>query len=399
MERELFISNSTFGEVEILEVYDFYDQPLLFSAIDRLNRLYFVYNFEGDLTIDRWLMVSVSEDRLKAIRKGGVDIRSALANPETKQNYIITCDKKNGFTYSTRLIETDEINLDLLPISGFSLNIEEEIAYKLFQTKIKEKSDSSNRIITELIFHLKNTFSHEAPVKLFTDVLSEFQSMVFAAADLIHSKSPSLSGPFSSDTMEIGELLVMDVSPSSFKVILGSSNFVDLYGNSKLIEPINIISNLFNIGDDLDSLKSEFEKFNPRLIKNYYYLLSNLVSEDLDHFEFNWVVPKAKTTQKSSITREIANKVKTYIELSDQSTSEEFIIFGKLVAASIPRKTCEIIDNELNKVYECRQVSESLIEGRTLGTSYKARIQKIMTKTPSTGLTKDEHILLNLTDL
>lgn len=399
MEREIFFTNGKFGDVEILEVYDFYDQPLLFSAIDSLNRLYFVYNFDGDFTIDQWLMVSVSEDRLKAIRKGGVDVRTAFANPETEQNYIIICDKKNGFTYSTRLIEKDEINLELLPISGFSLNIEEEIAYKLYQTKIKEKSDSSNRIVTELIFHLKNTFAHEAPVKLLTEVLSEFQSVVFAAADLIHSKSPSLSGPYSSETMEIGELLVMDFAPSSFKVVLGSSNFVDLYGNSKLIEPIKIVSDLFNIGDDIDSLKSEFEKLNPRLIKNYYNLLSNLVHEDLANFEFNWIVPKSKTAQKSSITREVANKVKTYIELSEKSTYEEVIIYGKLVAASIPRKTCEIEDNEFKVIFECKKVSEGLIEGRTLGTSYKARIQKIMTKTPSTGLTKDEYILLNLTDL
>ena len=70
------------GKLEIIEIYDYYDQPILFACKNAAGHFYFVVAADEDEQHETWLYVEVSLERLNLIRSGTIDLHDAFAYPE-----------------------------------------------------------------------------------------------------------------------------------------------------------------------------------------------------------------------------------------------------------------------------------------------------------------------------
>ena len=70
------------GKLEIVEVYIYYDQPVLFSCKNAAGHLYLVLAADENDQYETWLYAAVSVERLNHIRSGAIDLHDAFADSE-----------------------------------------------------------------------------------------------------------------------------------------------------------------------------------------------------------------------------------------------------------------------------------------------------------------------------
>jgi NADH:ubiquinone oxidoreductase subunit F (NADH-binding) len=105
------------GDVEILEIYLFYDWPQVFSCVDEENDqkyLAIALDEDEDETYMVWMYVSISDARLSSIESGQTSLREAALQAEKGYVYIITDyweDKSKG---SLKTMMVDDIPEDYL---------------------------------------------------------------------------------------------------------------------------------------------------------------------------------------------------------------------------------------------------------------------------------------------
>ena len=99
----LLPQDTELGNLEIIEVYEYYDQPCLFSCKNQLGDIFLaIWSTE-----EMWLYVSVTEDKLKE----KIQIRDFYLNSEKGFIYQVTGNK-------VEKINCNELVDDWLPMPG-----------------------------------------------------------------------------------------------------------------------------------------------------------------------------------------------------------------------------------------------------------------------------------------
>ena len=111
------------GRLEILETFEYYDQPVLFSCKNAAGHLYLVVAADENEQNETWLYAGVSEERLSLIRSGAIDLHDAFAAPEDGflVQAIVPYDNRTPFRFET--IQPDKLSKDMLPIPGERLDL------------------------------------------------------------------------------------------------------------------------------------------------------------------------------------------------------------------------------------------------------------------------------------
>lgn len=106
------------GKLEPIEVYEFYDKPVLFSCHNALGSIFLAVSIaEGDDS-ETWLYIELSLDRFQSIRSGRMDLHDAFIQVEDAFVYKVLTpfNKEEGVTVECMFIR--EIPRDILPLSG-----------------------------------------------------------------------------------------------------------------------------------------------------------------------------------------------------------------------------------------------------------------------------------------
>ena len=118
----------TFGTLEILTTYEYYDGPVLFSGVVRgglTDGFIYICVFcdeEQDGRIHRWMVVHVSPERLKKIEEGEIDIHDAFYYGEDGYVTVISDDTSPKGAHGTWTTPPDNIPKDYFPIKGERLS-------------------------------------------------------------------------------------------------------------------------------------------------------------------------------------------------------------------------------------------------------------------------------------
>jgi hypothetical protein len=108
------MSQIALEDLEIIEVYGFYDKPLLFSCKNE-SELYFALCVDGSDFTEIWLYASISADHLQAIVKGEVELRHVFNQAEDGFVYRVKIAVENEKLLSITRIECSEITDEDLP--------------------------------------------------------------------------------------------------------------------------------------------------------------------------------------------------------------------------------------------------------------------------------------------
>ena len=114
------------GKLEIVEVYEYYDQPVLYSCKNAKGHFYLVVAADEDDQYLTWLCAAVSTDRLDWIRSGKVDLHDAFAHPESADVVQVKVPYNEQASVQVDFIQSNLIPEDMLPVPGECLDLEIE---------------------------------------------------------------------------------------------------------------------------------------------------------------------------------------------------------------------------------------------------------------------------------
>ena len=118
------------GKLEIVEVYTYYDQPVLFSCKNAAGHLYLVLAADEKDQYETWLYAAVSVGRLNHIRSGAIDLHDAFADTEDGFLLQVMVPYDGQTLPRTEPIQSNRISEEMLPIPGERLNLK-----TVFQTR------------------------------------------------------------------------------------------------------------------------------------------------------------------------------------------------------------------------------------------------------------------------
>ena len=112
------------GKLEIVEVYEYYDQPVLYSCKNAAGHFYLVVAAAEDAKFLTWLCVAVSTERLNLIRSGKIDLHDAFADSENPYAIQVKVPYEEHAPIQTDFIQSNQIPENTLPIPGECLDLE-----------------------------------------------------------------------------------------------------------------------------------------------------------------------------------------------------------------------------------------------------------------------------------
>jgi hypothetical protein len=115
---------TSLGKLELIEVYEFYDEPILFSCRNASDAIFMaVFADEGD-DFETWLYVGVSRRRFERIRSGAIDLHDAFSEAEDGIVFQIQIPYDESAQAPIIPIPSGAIDKDMLPLPGEFIKLE-----------------------------------------------------------------------------------------------------------------------------------------------------------------------------------------------------------------------------------------------------------------------------------
>jgi hypothetical protein len=121
------------GPLELVETYEFYDEPVLYVCRDHTDRLYL-----GALAADEqgrkvWLYAPLSPQRHRHVRSGGMDLFNAFRSVEggTLLRVVVRRDDGGvGEQPEAEWVAASTVSDDMLPVAGEMLDLDTVRAHR-----------------------------------------------------------------------------------------------------------------------------------------------------------------------------------------------------------------------------------------------------------------------------
>lgn len=88
--KNIFISHKLFGNLVFRNVYEFYDEPRLFSVTNEVSSMYLVYWIGDTKEYSSWFIIPISPNKLEQFERKKFDIYSVLT--EQEQSFFYTAN-------------------------------------------------------------------------------------------------------------------------------------------------------------------------------------------------------------------------------------------------------------------------------------------------------------------
>lgn len=146
------------GKLELIEVYEFYDQPILFSCRNASDAIFMGVFAAEDDNFETWLYAGVSLHRFNQIRSGAIDLHDAFSEVEDGIIFQIKVFYDERIPVSMP-ISTTQIPDDMLPLPGEFINLEtstlpeldEDLEWKSLQKQFEDLSEPEHDVTGTLI--------------------------------------------------------------------------------------------------------------------------------------------------------------------------------------------------------------------------------------------------------
>jgi hypothetical protein len=117
-----------FERLVLLESYEYYDRPLLFSCVEEsTGRLFLAVLVNEHITIEEWLYVETSRHRLIDIRSGLISLHDAFTKSENGYVFRALIDKLRYGNERFEISPSLELQVNQVPAQGERLNIQEPL--------------------------------------------------------------------------------------------------------------------------------------------------------------------------------------------------------------------------------------------------------------------------------
>ena len=381
------------GKLELIEVYEFYDRPILFSCRNASDAIFIGVFADEDDNFETWLYVGVSPHRFNRIRSGAIDLHDTFSEVEDGIIYQIKVPHDEQMPLSMPIPST-EIPDDMLPLPGEFMNLETSTLPELDED-IERKSRQIRQEIISLSLNFDGEFRTEAPTNTLSDILGSFQGTVNAVGESL-TEGSNVHGRIPESVLSDMQTSVTRMGAGSFKLELASTQLTDVFGESKCGDAMQELVNLLKIGSNPNELREHLIRLKSRVANRYVSLLESL-SGVVRETKIVWASPKEGRGDSAylpaTVARETIDIIKQFTDLFESDHNVEGTLIG--VFTDNKKFGIEAQDGTIFKG-EILDEAFSTASSATISNRYIATIREVTSIQPVTEETKTEYYLVDL---
>lgn len=381
------------GDLKVLEVYEFYDEPVLFAARNERDSTYLVTLVRDDDERRRWLYAPMSARRFQEVRSGGVDLYMAFRAVEGEHVFAVDVPKDGSPASGTWALSVDLDEAEL-PEPGECLALPTATASVPAVDPVRAAHQAHKEVMT-LHFHFRGMTRTEAPAGLFGQLLDNLQQLVFAVGQFVRG-TPSVRGGIPRSILSDTTLGFAGVFPSSFGVELHADRSSDLFGWSPLRAVLEQLFRLLEATASEDNLLAVLSELKGRSGTKYRQFLIRFAG-GVQKVEIRWGSPSSDTFRTVTITDDTAEQAVAAIGRMRPEPPSEFEVTARLVGINVRTKTYEIWDVSENQKFSGRIHEDAMpsAEHATVNELYVVQLRE-ETVVSATGEPETKYRLLQL---
>lgn len=387
--------NSTLGNIRLLDVYDYYDIPRLFSCVNNIGQIYIVINYDefGDTT--KWYYLPTSLFKYNQLKSSSIDIRKAFLESELGLIYDVSLNHSNGNS-EIDVIAVDNIDTSNLPEHGEMLSRTKSVS-DLESDKLLPAALSSGKESIDLRFQFKKQADRSiAPLRHLGNVSVSLQQFVDDLSAFFQGVLPK-RGRLPVELLRDSELCVSGYFIKSFGINIVAANRSDFFGDSCVNKPLETIMTLFDGERTIDCINELLHPLGARCASKYRILLEQLMAADADII-IEHASPKTGLQTRSSLSVDQAKTIVSIVKQLEKELFEKYIVPCKLIAFNSRTYHFEIETLEDGQRLTGKAEQDAIPETMmvVIYENYNATIQETIEVSPITGEQKKKFTMLYL---
>lgn len=333
-----FILPQPLHKLKIIEVYEYYDRPILFACESLSGQKYLVNWIDTDELGDTWFYVPVSKTRFSMIRSGKLSLRECIIQAEDEFVWQVWISN-----------QTDDVKLVIKNVNEIEeYDLPDEDSYlDLNEGTLPEKDNSvleslrSKRDVLDISLEVEGTHSNEIETETLGSILLLTQELNYHVA---LKKQQALRGRIPNEIREKNKLKTVGFFAASFGVRLQSESTSGLLDFTDTTDSLESLINLFSSTNNMGTLKEAIKDINIRTTKTYYQLLKKLNEKNLE-INLEWASPSSKSIKTRLEKNRIVDALRLMSNEQKVETSE-IELSGNLVGLDTDKKTFHLISDE-----------------------------------------------------
>jgi hypothetical protein len=386
------------GELELFELFEFYDVPRLFSAKSKTGALYLGLSIFDDYEDFEWLYVAISPDRIKELINQNLCLHTVFSKPEN--DYLFKVYTNISGDTKFEYILPEQLSSDDLPVKGTKVKVEgRSKSYGLGEVDPKAASLSSVRETFNIHLYPWDTKLPELSTRNFGNILVSTQELIDALGQICEDEEPSIKGAIPADILQQTKMNTCQIFEGSFGVQFKSANVSDLFGESLASKAIHEFLGLLSAQDNEDDLSNKLHVLKGRVASKYRRLLKE-VNNLGSGIKFEWGSPNSLYGGQFELTKAQVEKAHSIVDSIDVQMSEAVEVKAKLIGLNVRTKRYEILGLESDERFSGQVSQETIgdIEHAVINNNYVATLKKIIETKSSSGDETIKWVLVGLKD-
>lgn len=386
------------GDLELVEVYEFFDEPVLYTCKDATDRYLLAVLAVDDGQRKVWLGAPMSLRRFQQVRSGGMGLREAFRSVEGASLVEVTYsrDADEPSHPAVRWIDAASVGDELLPMAGEALDMATETLPKVVES-VSRVAHQTRRDVLRLRLRFPHEHRTEAPAGALGQVLDAIQQVVNAIGQAVLGKATT-RGVLPADILEQMQLSVVGTYAGSFGVEFHAHapDQADFFEVPEITKALEEFLNLLEATENDEAMLARLADLRGRTVSKYRDLMFRL-SNQVTSAEVQWGSPRTTETRVAVLYGESARRAAQTLGQATVDATLDFEVRGRLVGYNSRTKTFELWDVIENQKYTGRVDDDALevVGSATIDDVYSARLRETNERTPD-GELKTKYRLLRL---
>lgn len=384
------LNRAPFEIKKIYNIYEYFDEPLVYTFIDKARRLFLITWVDWNDGKYTWLVKEISYQVAIQLERKEITLREVYVNSDIPNIYILeefsNGDKKFFLSF------VDQLEESILPEKDSYIEFSNENilgSVELIETATRH----SNRYIVDLSLEPNNGHSNEISASVLGESLVTFQSLVQTIA---LGNEATVRTRIDDNTKDENELLVTETFAASFGVRMESNKFVTLLQEDPVKESIGKTIELLSAASNLSLQKEILSKNNLKSLKSLMSLLSTL-SENKVGMKVKSAFPTATDEMiihEVHLTSEESTSLLNNMENTKEIKNSEATLNGTLYSFDAKSKAFKFIteDSTIYRGYVTEEVENNSFNIPSKG---EIKLSIVETNFVYTGNIKYEYQLLS----
>lgn len=354
------------GKLEVLEVYEYYDQPVLLACLSASNIIYLVVAVDASTEAEEWLCVSMSRRRFESVRSGVVDLHAAFASPEDDRVFHFTVPRDGAGVARSRILLASDVRPEWLPVAGAKIELPTTTLPPLGDD-IKREAVQTRRDQLGISLDVVGTTRNEAPARLAGRVLETIQDTIEALAQIGDS-----------------ELMFVRVGGGSFEMRLASADQVGTLNESAITRASEEFGRLVALSQNDEAFRQRVASLKREVADKYLEFLRAL-EDRVTVTTIEWASPKPGEPRGHAVIQNEGVK-SSITAMVDIHETRQIDVDGTLIESNVEKGTFQFRPDEPHSEVELfsGKAAEGVLDPskqHTPGLRFRATIKEVRQKT------------------